>query len=303
MKKLKSLLIIVSLIFFISPVFATSQTTNNVKTTARNCHVQELGTGLSGSLDTLMIKIYNDSGGAIGANTSPNTGNNLSIWEYSGSGYLDHQLTNRISPFSTTISPSSRYSSGNITSDTSPTNVVSWTNNYTGKTFDPSKYYAIVFKASNGGNRLKTGASSTNTYTNGAYGYDDDSDYCNWGYDLLPQLSTESGVNDMYFTINGEIGLPDIITSGTGAVDPFTSSQIVSFSGDLKQVATGYYADVQIWSECTKTGHASVNSDTPVIHIRVDSATCATTTRKISESEYTGYKYCASPAEIGRAHV
>lgn len=285
----------ISISFFSRDAFAIVQyDSSTIEGTARNAFFETLGTGLTGALNTFTIKVVNNSGSNVAINAGA-----FPIYEFNDSSYQGAYppTSYKWSPSSIACNPSDRCTGFPITAITSGAGVVTVTGTFTSKTFNASKYYIGGYFASNNGNVLKAVGSSTDLFA-GSVWYDNSSSYAR--VDLFGAHGTYyanllSTVSDLYFQVNGEVPDPGVSFTGDETVDILNHSITKSFSGDFYTVDDDYYADILVWRECTRTGYASDNSQSPIVHIRAEANDCNTSSVMDSPGYYTASDYCVDP--------
>jgi hypothetical protein len=254
-----------------------------------DCGMQTLGTGLSGSIDEVSIRVINDTANAVPIN------NPIRIVEYDDSNYTCTYpcYSNIISASSYSYYPAGRYSGSSITAGSQEP--VQITASYSGKSFNPSKFYTVGYMASNYGNRLKIQGINYDNWVYGQFRWDRTTSYCR--IDQPFNFSaTGNGLTDMYFAFNDDIGYPYMVVSGSEVVDPLSNTVQVDLSGDFLQVDSGYSGYIQVKKVCTREGFPLIKTDIADVHIRVN-ATCETETTTIGAGFYYGYEYCDSPED------
>jgi len=271
-------------------VYAYSQSlTDTVTSSAVNCGLQFLGTGISAPLQSITIKVIN-TGGNIPVNVT-----SFRIVEYDDSSYTCSYPCNlnKRSPDSFTVDPPARYSGGDITSGSGIVTIrATWnTGNLT-----PNHYYTIGYTANNMGDTLKIVGTSGNPYSGGTFRYSlgDGGNYCRVD---MPQTYTTTGMlGDMYFSVDDAVE-PSVIATGSQPAD--LTDQTIKFDlAGTMPVGSSQRLDILGWSQCTKSGYASYHSITPDAHISFYSTgngSCLTETQDNGGGYYNGAGWCYSP--------
>jgi hypothetical protein len=269
-------------------VYAYSQSLDNITSgSAVTCGLQFLGAGVSASLSSLTIKVVNDGGGNVPVNNGA-----FQIVEYDTSAYtcVYPCSLNKRSPDSFAVTPSARYSGGNITSGSGVVTIRAvWTNT----SMTPDHYYTVGYTGTNAGNNLKIVGTDVDVYAGGVFRYStgDGGNYCRVDQ---PQTYSHTGLlADMYFSIDDAVE-PTTILSGTEPADLTDQTIKLDLAGTM-QVAEHQRLDILAWSECSRSGYASYKSITPDATIQFFSNDCQTETIDKGSGYYTGAGWCFSP--------
>lgn len=277
-------------------VYAYSQNISTVVSgSSVDCGLQLLGTGLSGNIDTLSIKVINDTSGGISVNAP------LRIVEYNDINYTCTYpcYSNIISASSFTYDPPARYSGGSITAGSQ--NPVTITANFSGKSFNPTKFYTAGYMASNFGNRLKIAGVDFDNWVYGMFRFDRTASYCR--VDNPQAYSTAGsviGLYDMYFSTDGDMGTPYLLTPTSESVDTLNHQVRVDLAGDFLIAGSNYLGIVKASSICTSSaGLPTIQHNFADATIRIYAKDCATSTRDLGSGYYFGQDYCYSPQHTG----
>ena len=260
-----------------------------------DCGIQLLGTGLSGNIDTLSIKVINDTSGGIPVDVP------IRIVQYNDINYTcTYPCTaNIISASSFTYDPPSRYSGGDITAGSQEP--VTITAHFSGKTFNPTKFYTAGYMASNYGNRLKILGVNFDNWVYGMFRWDRTASYCRIDN---PQAYTSAGtllgLYDMYFAFNSDLGTPYLLPPTSESVDTLNHTVRANLSGDFLIAGSNYLGVVKASGICTSSaGLPTIHHDYADATIRIYARDCATSTRDLGSGYYFGQDYCYSPQHTG----
>lgn len=262
-----------------------------ISSSAVDSALQSIGSGENNALTTLTIAVVNDSG------------SNVAITSGAFRVYYVDPLTEKstypaphLDPDSIACNPSDRCTGSPINAITSGTGVVLITATFTGKTLSSSYHYLIGYTAGNYGYLLKVVGSSSDVTTGSCY-YDNSMSYNrpdDYGDHDAYFINKCPNVEDLYFIINGAVPPPTMIVSGSGTLDTLNNTLTFDMSGDLYVVESNYYAKIDIFSNCTRSGYASYVSQSPDVEIYAYGNECLTSTQNKGGGFYHAYEYCAN---------